>query len=693
LKANRDAYWAFLLSALLLAAGDSRLDAQTQAAAAAQPPDTTGLFDLSLEELLNIPVTSTTKSSLELRQAPGVVRVFTRTEIVRSGFTTLRDVLRQIPGIQVIEYRTGHQTIWVRGVQSRYNNKVLLLIDGVPMHDSFYGHFDIDESLPLDDAERIEIISGPGSVLYGTNAFAGVISITTRSPVPSGEPTLVSGTAEQGSFQSPRGSLQYSGHNLYVRTSYLRTDGFSPVLNGDGRLWAHSQEGRSFSSSLKYAMASWTFIGSYGDDIRPDRYRKFAQDRFWHRRPIVGAVSFNKDFRNRHFKALGYYTHTAILKDEFNFTVTGSPTTHLSEQLNTSLFGADVDYSTVWGAHNTTLGGSFQQDHDEGIQLQSIVPAMSPRLGLRLPEVTRRNRAVFVNDSWSLGKRTLLSAGVRYDAMSHFDNHFSYRAGLTHQADHIYTKLLYGTAFRSPSYREYLDVIAFNDTLAPEHLHTFEAQAGFHRGSGDINLTMYVNDYRDFIKDLLVSSIQSPAGLRVVDDEYAVNADSRKIVGLELQSTFYPRKTLAMRMGSSIIVSGRERVGVLDSGIKLTEAVVPEETDLRNLSRLTVNGSMSYSPVTPLTLSVRALAFSGRRTGPGYQVKVPVGSRSPDNANGAGKIDLSGSIAVTRTLDLTADVSNVLDATIFSPPFLPDSAYDNQWMGRTIRIGLRYRFR
>ena len=98
--------------------------------------------------------------------------MFTRTDIVRLGFTTLADVLRQVPGIQVIEYRTGHETIWVRGVQSRYNNKVLLLVDGVPMRDSFYGHFDIDDSLPLDDAERIEIISGPGSVLYGTNAFA-----------------------------------------------------------------------------------------------------------------------------------------------------------------------------------------------------------------------------------------------------------------------------------------------------------------------------------------------------------------------------------------------------------------------------------------------------------------------------------------------------------------------------------------
>ena len=83
-----------------------------------------------------------------------------------------------------------------------------------------------------------------------------------------------------------------------------------------------------------------------------------------------------------------------------------------------------------------------------------------------------------------------------------------------------------------------------------------------------------------------MSSIQSPAGLRVVDDQYTVNADSRKIVGLELQSTFYPGKTLAVRMGSSTILSGRERVGILDPAIQLTEAVVPEEVELRGLSRL-----------------------------------------------------------------------------------------------------------
>jgi len=103
----------------------------------------------------------------------------------------------------------------------------------------------------------------------------------------------------------------------------------------------------------------------------------------------------------------------------------------------------------------------------EGGVTVTPLPAMPAQLGLSVPHVTRRNEAVFVDDSWSLRTRTLLSAGVRYDRLSHFDNQFSYRAGLTHQMEYVYAKLLYGTAFRSPSYREYLSVTAFNDTLQP----------------------------------------------------------------------------------------------------------------------------------------------------------------------------------------------------------------------------------
>lgn len=138
-------------------------------------------MEMSLEELLNIKVVSTTKSSISLQKAPGIIRVFTKDDFDKYGATTLLEVLNNIPGIQMQEYRAGHQLVWIRGVQQRYNNKVLLLIDGVPMRDSYYGNFNVDEMLPLDMVEKIEIINGPGSVLYGANSFSGVINITTKS--------------------------------------------------------------------------------------------------------------------------------------------------------------------------------------------------------------------------------------------------------------------------------------------------------------------------------------------------------------------------------------------------------------------------------------------------------------------------------------------------------------------------------
>src|SRR6187431_1027868 len=97
--------------------------------------DTTDLYSLSLEELLNIKVTSSTKTEVSIQKAPSVVRLFTKDDITRMGFQTVRELLDQIPGFENQEYRAGHQLTWVRGVQARYNNKVLLLIDGVPIRD------------------------------------------------------------------------------------------------------------------------------------------------------------------------------------------------------------------------------------------------------------------------------------------------------------------------------------------------------------------------------------------------------------------------------------------------------------------------------------------------------------------------------------------------------------------------------
>ncbi|MCD6175676.1 MAG: Plug domain-containing protein, partial [Planctomycetes bacterium] len=143
--------------------------------------DTTeDLFDLSLEELMEIEVASTSKTPVSIERAPGTVYLFSGDALWDKGITTLEDLLRQIPGVQLVPSRLGHTSVWIRGVQGRYNSKLLLLVDGVPMRDFFYGNFTVDEMYPMENIEKIEVLLGPGSTLYGSNAFAGVISITTK---------------------------------------------------------------------------------------------------------------------------------------------------------------------------------------------------------------------------------------------------------------------------------------------------------------------------------------------------------------------------------------------------------------------------------------------------------------------------------------------------------------------------------
>ena len=188
----------------------------------------------------------------------------------KSNVITLKhykDVLRNVPGMQINEYRAGHQTIWTRGVQNRYNNKTLMLIDGVPMRDNYYGNFNIDEVLPLKHIERIEIINGPGSVLYGANAFAAVINITTKNK---GRSAGVS----YAKYKSKNVDLEGDIANFYGYLDYFKTEGFEPELNSDGKAWDHPQDKERSYVLLKHQTDNFKTIASYTDYNYKERYKK-----------------------------------------------------------------------------------------------------------------------------------------------------------------------------------------------------------------------------------------------------------------------------------------------------------------------------------------------------------------------------------------------------------------------------------
>jgi iron complex outermembrane receptor protein len=167
------------------------------------------LSEASLEQLINIKVTSVSKKEQKLFRAAAAIYVITQEDIRRSGAMDVPTLLRMAPGVYVARIDANAWAISIRGFSARYSNKVLVLIDGRTVYTpSFSGVFWDHQDLPLEDIDRIEVIRGPGATVWGANAVDGVISIITKSAQAT-QGGLV--TAAGGSELNALGMVRYGG--------------------------------------------------------------------------------------------------------------------------------------------------------------------------------------------------------------------------------------------------------------------------------------------------------------------------------------------------------------------------------------------------------------------------------------------------------------------------------------------------
>jgi iron complex outermembrane receptor protein len=206
-----------------------RVVAGAEFAALAEPPHTTDLTELSIEELLTVEVTSVSKKEQTLFDAPAAVYVITQEDIRRSGATSIPEALRMVPGVQVARIDANKWAISARGFNNEFANKLLILIDGRSVYaPSFAGVFwDVQDTL-LEDIDRIEVIRGPGGTLWGANAVNGVINIITKHArdTQGGLVTATGGKEDRGI-----GGVRYGARladGLYARAygKYLNRDEF-----------------------------------------------------------------------------------------------------------------------------------------------------------------------------------------------------------------------------------------------------------------------------------------------------------------------------------------------------------------------------------------------------------------------------------------------------------------------------------
>lgn len=206
-----------------------------------------GFGGLSLNQLMDMEVTSVSKKSEKASQAAAAIYVITQEDIRRSGATSIPEALRGVPGLQVAQSSSHEWAISSRGFNDHFANKLLVLIDGRSVYTPLFSgvYWDVQDTL-LEDIDRIEIIRGPGATLWGANAVNGIINIITKS-----SKDTQGGLAKAGIGTEERafGSTRYGGkisdnatYRGYVK--YLNRDGTTTLTDNDARnSWENAQGG------------------------------------------------------------------------------------------------------------------------------------------------------------------------------------------------------------------------------------------------------------------------------------------------------------------------------------------------------------------------------------------------------------------------------------------------------------------
>lgn len=218
------------------------------------------LASKSLEELMNIKVTSASKKEEKLFKTAAAIYVITQEDIRRSGMTTIPDLLRMVPGLDVARIDGTKWAVSARGFNHRFADKLLVLVDGRSVYSpETSGVYWEALDVPLEDIDRIEVIRGPGGTLWGANAVNGVINIITKQAKDTQGALVVAGG---GSEYRPSGLFQYGGK--LGQSGYYRT--CADYLNSGGLLSTTGQPAKD-GQSLGYGCVRFDLQPSKRDSL------------------------------------------------------------------------------------------------------------------------------------------------------------------------------------------------------------------------------------------------------------------------------------------------------------------------------------------------------------------------------------------------------------------------------------------
>ena len=469
-------------------------NADEKSAAGSAPAD---LTELSLQELMAVKierVSTPSRFTQAASEAPASVSVVTSEEIEVFGYRTLGDILRSVRGMYVT-YDRSYTYLGVRGFSrpSDYNSRMLLLVDGHRMNDTLFGSGFIGNEfiLDVDLIDRVEVVRGPTSSLYGNSAFFGVINVMTKRAADLKNVEVSGAVGGEGSYKgrfTAAGVLTNTGVQFVLSGSFYNSQGnrdlyfpeFDDPASNNGI--AHDLDGEQ----------AWNLFGSLSwNDLT-------LSAAYVSREKYIPTASWDTLFNDPRYRTVdehGYvdlkWQHSldedndllarAYFDDyRYNANYPNLPTDPPSASLSRDddlgqTVGGELQWTTRWREHVLTFGTELQ---DHLCQNQSFYDVDPPYTYLD----DRRSSfdvGLYGQGDFMILTNLRLNAGVRYDYYNEFGDTVNPRAGLIYQPwNRTVFKLLYGTAFRAPNvfemYYEVLPSNIGNPNLQPEKIQTYE---------------------------------------------------------------------------------------------------------------------------------------------------------------------------------------------------------------------------
>ena len=625
-------------------------------------------------------VYSASKYEQKVTEAPSSVSIITADDIRKYGYRTLADILRSVRSFYVTNDR-NYSYVGVRGFgrPSDYNSRILLLLDGHRTNDNIYDSAFIGTEgiVDVDIIDRIEVIRGPGSSLYGSNAFFAVLNIITKRGRDLGG-AEISGAA--ASFGTEKGRLSYgnkfdNGFEALVSGSILDSAGqrlyypeFDPANPAadaratNGGVADHSDNDQSQNVFTKMSYRDLTLTGAFMTRTKRLPTGAFGTD-------FNNAGNRTTDTRSyvdvKYDHSIGSQTDLTVraFYDYYNYWgdyVYGGVVN--KDKGYGAWWGGDVKLTTrVFDVHRIIVGAEYQDNTREDQQNYDDAP-----FSLYLDDLRASTReAFYVQDEVALSKSIMLNGGVRYDYYSTFGGEVNPRLAVIYTPEEKSSvKLLYGSAFRAPNaYEQFytsptsIPPMVANPDLKPETIETYEMI--YERYIGD-HFRGTVSGYYYKIQDLINQTTDAFGNLQYQ------NVDAVRTTGFEFELENKWQSGLEGRFSYS-----HQRSEDVQSGDVLTNS--PEHLAKLNIVS-PLGRSTVYAGIEEQYMSKRK-TLTDEYAKSFYITNVTLFSRR-----------------LVEHCELSASVYNLFD-TRYGDPVSADFAQNTiQQDGRNYRLKLTYKF-